>query len=160
VKIVAAFAAAVLAGAASPSLAQDAAEDWELTVNTDQQLTLATLDFGANVLALRCRAGGLDLLLTGVPVSIGADRSVRVSVGSIVDEPQIWVAQVGHPVLGAPDPARLARQLRAGGALDIRIDRETDEDPPLRYQLTLPASAASVNTVLVACGAAVDDAPA
>lgn len=143
--------AALAAALASPAFAQDPAEDWDLTVNAEQQLTLATLDFGDNVLALRCRAGVLDLLLTGVPVSIGTTRSVRVSAGALVDESQTWVAWTGQPILGATDPARLAGELRAGGLFDIRVDRETDADRPLRYQLTLPASAASVDAVLTAC---------
>lgn len=144
---------------ASPALAQDPApsEDWDLTVNAEQQLTAATVDFGGNVLALRCRAGALDLLLIGVPVSVGTTRQVRVSVGAIVEEDQIWAAQTGQPVLGASQPARLARQLRAGGALDVRIDKETDADRPLRYRLTAPASAVSVNAVLTACGAPLEE---
>jgi hypothetical protein len=143
--------------ATSPALAQQATEDWDLTTNADQQLTLATLDFGANVLALRCRAGALDMLLTGVPVSTGATRKVQVSVGPIVAEDQVWIAQPGQPVLGADEPARLARQLRAGGDLDIRLDPEDPTDRSRRYRLTAPASAAAVNTVLTACDQALDE---
>lgn len=140
-----------------PAFAQDAGEDWDLTVDADRQLTLATLDFGENVLALRCRAGVLDLLLTGVPVSIGTTRDVRISIGAVVDEDHVWAAQAGQPILGADQPARLARLLRAGGELDVRIDRETDADRPLRYRFPLSASAASVNAVLTACGAPLDE---
>lgn len=145
---------AAFAALASPALAQQSApsEDWDLTANAEQQLTLATVDFGENVLALRCRAGALDLLLTGVPASVGTTRRIRVSAGGIVEEDQIWAAQAGQPVLGADEPARLARQLRAGGDLDLRIDKETDADRPRRYRLTAPASAASVDAVLTACG--------
>lgn len=153
-------AASALLALASPVFAQDASppsEDWDLTVDADRQLTLATVDFGENLLALRCRSGALDLLLTGVPVSVGTTRNVRVSAGAIVDEDQVWVAQVGQPVLGADEPARLARQLRAGGELDVRIDKETDADRSRRYRLTAPASAASVNTVLTACGLPLDE---
>jgi len=145
------LAAAVCAFGASPALAQQAAEDWDLTTNAEQQLTLATLDFGANVLALRCRAGELDMLLTGVPVSTGATRKVRVSAGAIAAEDQIWMAQPGQPVLGADEPARLARLLRAGGDLDIRLDPEDSTDRSRRYRLTAPASIAAVNAVLTAC---------
>ncbi len=151
-----AIVTAVLALAA-PALAQGPDEDWDLTVNAEQQLTAATVDFGDNLLALRCRAGALDFLLIGVPVSVGTTRRVRVSAGAIVDEDQVWAAQTGQPVLGASEPARLARQLRAGGELDVRIDRETDADRPLRYRLTAPASAASVNTVLTACAEPLDE---
>lgn len=151
------LAAAVCALGASPALAQQAAEDWDLTTNAEQQLTLATLDFGANVLALRCRAGDLDMLVTGVPVSTGATRKVRVSAGAIAAEDQVWIAQPGQPVLGAAEPARLARQLRAGGDLDIRLDPEGPTDRSHRYRLTVPASAAAVDAVLTACGKPLDE---
>lgn len=151
------LAAAVCALGASPALAQQAAEDWDLTTNAEQQLTLATLDFGANVLALRCRAGELDMLLTGVPVSIGPTRKVQVSAGAIAAEDQVWIAQPGQPVLGADEPARLARQLRAGGDLDLRLDPEDPADRSRRYRLTVPASAAAVDAVLTACGQPLDE---
>lgn len=144
-------------GAASPALAQQATEDWDLTTNAEQQLTLATLDFGANVLALRCHAGALDMLLTGVPISTGATRKVQVSVGPITAEDQVWIAQSGQPVLGADEPARLARQLRAGGDLDVRLDPESPTDRSRRYRLTAPASVAAVDTVLIACGQPLDE---
>ena len=152
-----AAAAVVCALGASPALAQQATEDWDLTTNAEQQLTLATLDFGANVLALRCRAGELDMLLTGVPVSTGATRKVQVSAGAIAAADQIWIAQPGQPVLGADEPARLARQLRAGGDLDVRLDPENPTDRSHRYRLTAPASVAAVDAVLTACGQPLDE---
>ncbi len=151
------LAAAICALGASPTLAQQAAEDWDLTTNAEQQLTLATLDFGANILALRCRAGELDMLLTGVPVSTGPTRKVQVSAGAIAAEDQVWIAQPGQPVLGADEPARLARQLRAGGDLDIRLDPEDPTDRSRRYRLTAPASVAAVDAVLTACGKPLDE---
>lgn len=142
---------------ASPALAQEASEDWDLTTNTDQQLTLATLDFGENVLALRCRAGALDLLLTGVPVPTGETRRVRVSAGAIAAEDQIWTTQPGQPVVGASEPDRLARQLRAGGELDLRLEPEDAADRPRRFRLTAPTSTRAVNAVLTACGQPLDE---
>lgn len=150
---------ALVAGAALalPASAQEASEDWDLTTNAEQQLTLATLDFGDNVLALRCSAGALDLLVTGAPVSTGASRKVRVSAGAIAAEEQLWIAQAGQPVLGADEPARLARQLRPGGQLDVRIEPETEAERPHRFRLTVPASANAVNAVLTACGQPLDE---
>lgn len=153
------FVTALILGLAlaSPALAQEASEDWDLTTNPEQQLTLATLDFGDNVLALRCRAGALDLLLTGVPVSTGETRKVRISAGAIAAEEQVWAAQPGQPVLGASEPARLARQLRAGGQLDLLLEPEDAADRPRRFRLTAPASVRVVNTVLTACGQPLDE---
>lgn len=149
--------ALLLLAAASPAVAQDPSEDWDLTANAERHLTLATLDFGDNVLALRCQAGTLDLLLTGVPISIGATRAATVSAGSIMDETQTWTALPGQPVVGAAEPARLARQLRAGGPLDVRLAPEDAADRPRRYQLTAPRSERAVNTVLTACGEPLDE---
>jgi hypothetical protein len=149
--------ALLMFAAASPALAQDPTEDWDLTSNAERQLTLASLDFGDNILALRCQAGTLDLLLTGVPVSTGESRTATVSAGAISDETQTWAALPGQPVVGADEPARLARQLRAGGPLDVRLDPEDAADRPRRYRLTTPASTRSVDAVLTACGEPLDE---
>lgn len=142
---------------AMPALAQDGAEDWDLTVDPARQLTLASLDFGGNALALRCQAGVLDFLVTGTPVSTEAVRTVRVTAGGIADERQAWQTQPGLPVLSAYEPDRLARQLRAGGDLDLRIEPVATGERALRFRLTLPASAGSLDQVLSACGGSLTD---
>lgn len=142
---------------ATPALAQDPTEDWDLTTHSAQQLTLATLDFGQNVLALRCQAGTLDVLLTGVPVSVGGLRKTQVSIGAITGEEQVWAAIPGQPIVGADEPARLARQLRAGGELSVRLEPEDAADRSRLYRLPVPRSSSAVNTVLTACGAPLDE---
>lgn len=156
VKRAVAIALASLA-AASPSLAQDVTEDWDLTVDPAQQLTMASLDFGGTAVALRCKAGGLDFLLTGAPASTESFRIVRVTAGGIADERQHWDALPGAPVLSASDPARLARQLRAGGDLDLRIEPAATGERPIRFRLPTPPSVAALDQVLSACGAALTD---
>lgn len=149
---------AVLACAlALPVFAQDTAEDWDLTADPARQLTLASLDFGDNALVLRCQAGVLDFLLTGTPVSTETVRTVRVTAGGIAAERQAWQTHPGLPVLSAYEPDRLARQLRAGGDLDVRIEPTTAGDRALRFRLTLPPSAGSLDQVLSACGASLAD---
>jgi len=147
----------VACAAALPALGQDTTEDWDLTVDPAQQLTLASLDFGDNALALRCKAGALDLLLTGVPASTVASRTVRVTAGGIADEPQTWQTQPGLGVLSASEPDRLARQLRAGGDLDLRVEPAVIGERALRFRLTLPPSARAVDQSLSACGASLTD---
>ena len=142
---------------ALPALAQDAAEDWDLIVDPARELTLASLDFGGNALALRCQSGALDLLLTGTPESTEDSRIVRVTAGGISNERQSWRTHAGMPVLSASEPERLARQLRAGGDLDLRIEPEATGERALRFRLTTPPSAASLDRVLSACGAALTD---
>lgn len=142
---------------ASPALAQDVTEDWDLAVDPAQQLTMASLDFGDNALALRCKAGRLDFLLTGVPASSDSGTIVRVTAGGIADERQHWEVLPGAPVLSASNPARLARQLRAGGDLDLRIEPAATGERPIRFRLPTPPSVAAVDQVLSACGAALTD---
>lgn len=144
---------------ALPALAQAPApaEDWDLTIDPTQQMTMASLDFGDNTLALRCKAGGLDLVLTGTPVTSEPVRAVRVSVGGIADELQIWRTRPDLPVLLAPEPDRLARQLRPGGDLDLRIEPAATGQRPLRFRFTAPPSAAAIDRVLSACGTRLAD---
>lgn len=137
---------------ASPAIAQEGPEDWDLTSDPAQQLTLASLDFGGNALALRCKSGTLDFLLTGVPATPESVRTVRVTAGGIADETQRWLTQPGLPVLSPSEPGRLARQLRAGGDLVLRIEPASANDRPMRYQLAIPRSAAALDQVLSACG--------
>lgn len=148
------LAVSVALAAASPAFAQDWADDWDLTTDPDQQLTLASLDFGGNAVALRCRGGVLDFLLTGVPATAGSSRTVRVTAGGLVDETQRWLTQPGLSVLSPSEPGRLARLLRAGGDLVLRVEPASEEDRPLRYQLAIPPSAAALDQVLSACGEA------
>ena len=147
----------LVAALAGPTLAQEVAEDWDLTTDPQQQLTLASLDFGSNALALRCKAGVLELLLTGTPVATSDSRSVEVTAGLIANEKQTWQTQAGLTVLSASEPDRLARQIRAGGELDIRIDGAAVGERPRRYRLPIPASAVSVDQVLVSCGRPLSD---
>lgn len=142
---------------ASPALAQDAAEDWDIAVDPAQELTLASLDFGDNALALRCKAGVLDLLLTGVTPSTAEARRVRVAAGGIAGEMQTWRTQPGLAVLSASEPDRLARQLRAGGELDLRVQPAADGERAQRFRLTVPPSASAIDQTLSACGASLAD---
>ena len=151
------LALAMSLATASTAFAQDAAEDWDLTVDPAQALTLASLDFGGNAVALRCKAGMLEFLLTGAPASTETVRTVQVTAGGIAGESQTWRAHANTPVLSADEPDRLARQLRAGGDLELRIEPVETGGRGMRFRLTIPPSAAALDQVLSACGAALTD---
>lgn len=142
------FLAAMLAG---PVVAQDVADDWDLREDPQERLTMATLNFGANQIALRCRAGALDFLLIGVPPTDEALRPVRVTAGAIQNESQLWLTWSGRPIASPTEPERLARQLRAGGELDVRLEATGAGGRSHRYRLPVPPSATSVDKVLSAC---------
>lgn len=151
------LALSVALAGASPARAQDGVEDWDLTIDPAQQVSLASLDFGGNALALRCKGGVLDFLLTGVPATTESFRTVRVTAGGIVDEPQTWLTQPGLSVLSPSEPGRLARLLRAGGELVLRVEPASADDRSLRYQLAIPPSGAALDRVLSACGEALTE---
>ncbi len=145
------------AAAPAPAPAPAPAEDWDLAVRPETQLTAATVDFGTSLVAVRCQAGTLDVLLTGAPAAAGTDRHVRLSVGAIADEEQVWLSTPGSPVVSPPNADRVARQLRTGGTLDVRIDAlpagaDFPATPPRRYRLPIPASPTAIDQVLTACG--------
>ena len=143
--------------AAGPAAAQDAESDWDLTTDPARQLTLATLNFGSNQIALRCKAGVLDLLVTGMPLTTAAFQTVRVTAGAIKDERQQWLTWPDRPIISPAEPERVARQLRAGGELDIRLEPATAGERPRRYRLPVPQSAASIDQVLSACSVPLND---
>lgn len=141
---------------ASPAMAQHVSQDWDLTTDPARQVTLATLNFGSNQIALRCKAGVLDFLVTGVPTTV-ASQAVRVTAGSIRDERQRWLAWPDQPIISPSEPARFARQLRAGGELDIRLEPGSVGERPRRYRLPVPQSIAAVDQVLSACSIPLND---
>ncbi|MFN3668937.1 MAG: energy transducer TonB [Brevundimonas sp.] len=140
-----------------PAHAQDPAADWDLTVDAARRATVASLDFGDNVVALRCQAGALDFFLTGTPESTETSRTLQVNAGGIVNERQVWQSPAGGTVLASPKPERLARQLRAGGDLDLRIEPGAVGQPAMRFRLPTPPSAGALDQVLTACGVALED---
>lgn len=141
-------AALALAAPAAPAAAQ---EDWDVFANTETNLTLVSLDFGSNVLAFRCQNKAFDFILTGTPPSDAERRTVTVSAGHISAEQQVWLTQTGATHLSAAEPARLARELRAGVVLDVRLEPANETDRARRYQFPAPASPAAIDQALRAC---------
>lgn len=70
--------AAVLAMTSAPALAQDAGDDWDLTVDEAQGVTLATVGYSSGqALAVRCLNGDLDVLVSGLPPMEGSAAGSR-----------------------------------------------------------------------------------
>lgn len=157
------FLVLISAALAGPSFAQEPlsdtapdSADWDL-VQDSGRLTMATLDFGTNALAIRCQQDVFEFVLTGVPAVDTSSRVVSVTVGSRPLEKRYWSTQPGATHLYAAEPERLARQLREGGVLDIRLEPATDAEQARRYQFPVPPSAAAVNQVLTACDERLED---
>lgn len=133
--------------------AQDASEDWQLTVRGDIQAASVTYDSGISVV-VRCQAGGLETYIGGLTAARPNDdarRTIDYAVGSAPLRPSTWQVNEDGSVIFADLPAPLARRFRSGGDLQLRT-RAVGDQPPRRYVVNLPSSASSIDQILVACG--------
>ena len=79
-----ALASLIVALAAFPASAQEVTDDWALTVDQSRNLMLATAAYSTGqTIAVRCRAGVLDVLVTALPVVAGRSRFVETTVGEL-----------------------------------------------------------------------------
>lgn len=135
--------------------------DWELVSVRDEHAMIASLNFGDNVLALRCQRGVLDFIVTGLPETGATSRRVRVTVGAGEAEEEGWSTFSGSAT--ASEPGRMARRLRAGGPLNLRLEPiEAGADgepaqPPRRYVFPTPPSAGAIDQVLTRCDEPLQD---
>lgn len=144
---------AALALLGTTSSAQDEPEDWQLTERDDLTAASVAFDNGISVV-VRCQNGGLETYIGGLPPLRRRDdarRTLDYAFGDAVMRPSTWQTNDEGTVLFADLPAPLARRFRTGGDLQIRTEAAEDQ-PARRYVVSLPASAAAVDHVLVGCG--------
>lgn len=138
---------------ALPALAQDASADWEFSHDQRRKLMVAWTRFDNGLgLATRCVDGGFEAVVTGLPPAGRAtSRPLRVAFGD--DEPVSynWTVGIDDTIAVSELPAPFARELRAGGRLRITVPRGAADGRNLTYELTLPASSASIDQTLTAC---------
>ncbi|HEY0102372.1 MAG TPA: TonB family protein [Brevundimonas sp.] len=144
--------------AASPLLAQQALDDWDLTVDAARRVTLASSAFSSGqTIAVRCSAGTLDVMIAGLPAREGVSRYLELGRGDAKAEPAHWLNNGG--TIFSTTPARTARELRRQGRLEVAVAVEPGDDSALRrYQFELPSGSAAVEQVLNACDTPVDEA--
>ncbi|HZW15570.1 MAG TPA: TonB family protein [Brevundimonas sp.] len=150
--------ASLLALAASPAAAQDPGDDWDLTVDEAGQLTLASAGYSSGqAIAVRCKAGVIDVLVSGLPSLDGRSRYLELTLGEHPTETGYWITD--GALIFSTTPARSARQFREGGQLKLSVAATPEADSPLRqYLFELPPRSASVDRVLETCGAPLADA--
>lgn len=151
----AAVLAAVLALAASPAIAQEAGDDWDLTVDETQDMLLATVGYSSGqALAVRCRSGELDVLVSGLPPVEGSSRRIEAVYPDGRNEVGVWFTSGDGSLVFSPAPGLDARRFRQSGPLQLSVATRPAPDPALRrYALDLPAQFANLDRVLQACGA-------
>lgn len=142
---------------AGPAAAQDAGEDWDLVQRHDAISASIAFDSGLAV-AVRCDDGSLETYIAGLALPRERDdhRTVTYAFGDRPMRDSTWqISEDGH-ALFADLPAPLARRLRAGGDLQLRIEAHGDA-PARRYVVSLPPSPAAINRVLETCDRPVVD---
>lgn len=153
------FSLLLLVLSAAPASAQDATSDWDLTENRERRLTAASTTFSNGVsLILRCAGGQYDALIGGIPPAAAGTqwRNISLQFGDEPADESQWFVGTNPTAAINRLPARLARQLREGGVVKVRL-----EDPAagrrLRYDLDLPASSTNIDRTLTACGRPTED---
>ena len=149
----------LLAGS-SAAMAQDATDDWEVIRQPEQKTIFAfvPLDSGLTI-GFRCVDGVYGAVIGGLPE---ASRNARIRTLSIAvgdDEPgdSRWNVTTDRTVALADYPARLARELREGGAVSIVVPGGGGNGRNLRHNLILPASSTAIDETLTACGRLLED---
>ena len=156
-----ALASLVVALAASSASAQEPArDDWNLSADQGRDLMLATVAYSSGqTIAVRCEAGVLDVIVTGLPALDGRARYIETTVGERPTELGGWTNGGDGTAAISMSPAPTARSLRAGGAVRFSAAVDAANDSPLRqYAFDLPAESASLDRVLEACGTPKTDA--
>lgn len=140
-----------------PSAAQDATDDWELTVRPEQGLTIASVAYsGGNAIGVRCLSGQLQVLITALPPVNATYRPISTRLDRMSREIQPWTVRTDHTTASNNEPARFARLLRGSSHLELGLFAETDVEgegePQRTLQFELPPTHAGLDAVLTACG--------
>lgn len=145
---------------ASPANAQQSVDDWDLIVDESQDMKLAVVGYSSGqTLAVRCRDGDLELLLSGLPPLDRNTRRIEAAYSDGRVEAGYWISSGDGSLVFSPVPRLDARRLRQGGPLQVSVAVSTDPEVPLRrYALDLPAQSANLDQVLADCGADGPDA--
>lgn len=138
---------------ALPALAQDASADWDFSHDPRRKLMVAWTQFDNGVgIATRCVDGGFEAVLTGLPpAGRASNRPLRIAFGDGELAQYNWSVATDDTVALSQLPAPFARELRNGGRLRILVPQGAPNGRNLLYDLTLPASSASIDQTLTTC---------
>lgn len=140
---------------AGPAAAMPQDDDWELTEDPAQQLTMAAVRYeGGQAIIAQCQRGRLVVLIAGLPegeeiLRLAATRPDGRTAA------QVWIPVAAAGAYRSATPGREARFMRGGGAYVVRS--ATDVPAVVNGTFDLPAQSANLDRVLTACGWALDD---
>lgn len=160
--------ASAIALLAAPATAQQPGDGWDLIVDEGQNMMMAVAAYSSGqTIAVRCRDGDLELLLSGLPplegevpqTLEGGTRRIETGYSDGRVEAGYWLTSGDGSLVFSPVPRLDARRLRQGGALQLSVAVNPDPAaPPRRYALDLPTDTANLDQVLAECGAGHPDA--
>lgn len=137
---------------ASGAFAQD--DDWDVIRLPDRQTVAAVAEFDNGLtIGVRCINNSLETVIGGLPRASRRSefRQIDYAFGEGELRPSTWWVSQDRDAIFANFPAGMARQLREGGELQLRIGSYGDE-PARRYVVPVPPSPAMIDEVLTACG--------
>ena len=145
---------------ASPTLAQQTAPDWDVHRDARQRLVMAYTAFDNGLaISVRCRKNSYEAVVHGLPAAPEqpGTRSIGISFGDDDQWMQRWNVAIDRTVALSEMPAPFARKLRLGGRLQLVLPDGAGPGRNLRYDLTLPTSAAAIDETLTACARPLTD---
>lgn len=138
---------------------QDAGDGWDMTVDASTRLTMASVTYASGQsLAVRCRAGELDVVVGGLTPDGGKSRYVEAALGDRPADMQNWFNIADGAVVFSGTPAFHARSLRHGGEMRFGVGPSgLNPQVTRRYVMDLPDQSDGIDQVLTACGAPLAD---
>ena len=151
-------AAFVLLGAAT-AMAQTGA-DWDMRRDARAKLKVAFTAFESGLaIGARCTDGVYEVAMAGLPPAPDNtdSRTLRIGFHGEPVRDQTWFVASDRGTAISSLPAPFARELRAGGRMDVVVPRAGPGGANIRYVLELPASAMAIDETLGACGRTLED---
>lgn len=130
-----------------------APSDWALLADPRQGMTAAVLETTAGVhIILRCHEGAFTAFVTGLAPSRRETRRIELTVGDGPRQGREWANSEDGTSAFSDLPAPLARELRNGGQLQLRVPPAESGEPATRYVLEVAPSQTAIDQTLTACG--------
>lgn len=130
---------------------QGSNDGWGLMQDDANQTTIASVAYSTgNTIAVICRAGQIDVLLTGMPETAEPTRIVGLQYDSRPTDHQSWLTATTPTSMISGLPGPNVRRLRVSQRLAVTLSLSPDERPR-RYVLDLPTDPSGLDQVMIAC---------
>lgn len=154
--IAASLLLAALLVAVGPAVAQET-DGWTVTEASGALIASASYESGQSFV-VRCLNGRLDVMMTGVPIETETRTRWLEWISASGDrQRQTWLNLSDRPMVFAARPLHVARILRKGAPVSVRLLPTMETAQARRYDLPLPSDGSGVDQVLSACKVRLDD---